>query len=554
MNCYLPVCRSVLLLTAFTTLLGFSGSTSGHEQTRAKFAASRQVTLAKAREDSEKVDSNKDVTAKLTIQLWDGQGAKQLPGLIQIANLDTGKVIELDEPIHRELNWYSVPAKTELRVPRAKLRIDAFHGIETQRVSQTIDLTERDQASLTFELPRIYDSKAQGIVGGNTHLHLMKMSYESAMQYLELVPKSDGLDVVFLSHLRRIPDERTYISNLIVENSFDGGDLAKLSQRGALFGNGEEHRHNFESNSGGYGHVMLLNLKKLIRPISIGPRIMKSGTDGRPVRTGIREARDDGATIVWCHGHYGLENVPNWFEGLLHAQNIFDGGKLSGYEDTFYKYLNLGLQVPFSTGTDWFLYDFSRVYVPIEGEVTIEKWLEQLRAGRSYITNGTFLEFTADNQPIGETISLAAPSSVKVRGRAVGRLDFGSLELIFNGEVVHSIDSSQADGRFEAELDFDFEVTEPGWLALAIPRSVTKNELDRELFAHTSPIYVEVAGEHVFKHTIAQQLIKEVEQSISTISTAGIFDPGEEETVLKVHRQGLVRLKQLVEDHKSSDK
>jgi hypothetical protein len=403
-------------------------------------------------------------------------------------------------------------------------------------------------------LPRIYDPSAQGIVGGNTHLHLMKMSYASAMRYLELVPKSDGLDVVFLSHLRRIPDERTYISNLIVENSFDGGDLAKLSQRGALFGNGEEHRNNFEGNSEGYGHVMLLNLKKLIRPISIGPGIMRAGTDGRPMQDGIREARSDGATIIWCHGRYGLEDVPNWVEGLLHAQNIFDGGSAGGYDGSFYKYLNLGLKVPFSTGTDWSIYDFSRVYVPIEGEVTIDKWLEQLRAGRSTITNGTFLEFTADDLPIGETISLAAPSSVQVQGRAVGRLDFGSLELIFNGEVVHSIDSKEVDGHFEATMNFDFQVTEPGWLALMIPRNVTKNELDRELFAHTSPIYVEVNGEHVFNHNVAQQFIEEVEQNISTISTTGVFDPGEEETVLKVHRQGLVRLTQLVEEHKRPDK
>jgi hypothetical protein len=554
MKCYLPSFRLVLLLQAIMLLLGFSRLAMGHEQTRAQFEANRQVALAQARENSEKVVDSTGASARLTVDLWDKQSGKRTAGLVQVTNVDTGKAVELEDQIHRELNWFSVPTKVELKVPRAKLRVDAFHGIETERVSQTIDLTEKEVATLEFKLPRIYNSRAQGVISGNTHLHLKKLSYGSAMRYLDLVPKSDGLDVVFLSHLRRMPDERTYISNLIVENSFNGrGDLAKLSQQGVLFGNGEEHRHNFDSNIEGYGHVMLLNLKKLIRPISIGPDIMRSGTDGRPIQRGIREARGDGATIVWCHGRYGLEDVPNWVEGLIHAQNVFDGGSSGGYDGSFYKYLNLGLKVPFSTGTDWFICDFSRVYVPIESEVTTDQWLQQLRAGRSYITNGTFLEFQVDDRPIGDTISLESPSRLKIKGRAVGRLDFGNLELIFNGEVVHSVESQKSAGHFVAEMDFDFEASEPGWLALAIPRNVAKNELDNELFAHTSPIYLELAGKKVFQTEVAQSLIEEVEQNLGKISSGGIFDPGEEETVMKVHRQGLAQLKKMLEAHQADE-
>jgi len=553
MGCCLGSYRSVLLLAIITLLPSYSDLAEAHESSRAAFEASRRVALAKAQEDAEQTSERVSEFAELSVELQDAESGKLLPGLIRVTNLETGKVVEISEEIHRELNWYSVAGRSVVKVPRAKLRVEAIHGIETQRTSEEIDLTERTEATLRFKLKRFYDPRDRGVVGGNTHLHLMKLSYEAAMRYLELVPKSDGLDVVFLSHLRRMPDERTYISNLIVEKSFDGGELAKLTEYGTVFGNGEEHRHNFESNSEGYGHVMLLNLKKLIRPISIGPGIMKSGTDGMPVQRGISEAREEGATVVWCHGRYGMEDVPNWVAGLLDAQNIFDGGSSGGYDGSFYKYLNLGMKVPFSTGTDWFMYDFSRVYVPIEGAVTVEKWLEQLAAGRSYITNGTFLEFEVDGRKIGQTISLDSPAKVNVRGLALGRNDFGSVELVFNGEVVHEVKSSDVEGSFAAEMNFDFSVTEPGWLALRIPRDVGKNELDNELFAHTSPVYVELAGEQVFQPQVARMLIKEIEQNMNKISEGGIFDPGEEETVLEVHRQGIVGLERLLDEPRTGE-
>jgi len=77
----------------------------------------------------------------------------------------------------------------------------------------------------------------------------------------------------------------------------------------AEFDNGQEHRHNFEAYKEGYGHVMLLDISRLIRPVSIGPGIMKTGTDGLPLNRGIRNARRDGATVLWCHNKFGVEAV-----------------------------------------------------------------------------------------------------------------------------------------------------------------------------------------------------------------------------------------------------
>ncbi len=103
--------------------------------------------------------------------------------------------------------------------------------------------------------------------------------------------------------------------------------------------------------------------------------------------------------MIWAHNLFGFEDIPNWITGRVHANNIFDGSARGSYKDTYYRYLNVGLHVPFSTGTDWFIYDFSRVYVMADRPITPTEWLDRLAAGKSYITNGPLLEFTVDDRP-----------------------------------------------------------------------------------------------------------------------------------------------------------
>ena len=67
----------------------------------------------------------------------------------------------------------------------------------------------------------------------------------------------------------------------------------------------------------------------------------------------------------------------------LDPNNLFDGSTLSSYKASFYQYLNAGLRVPFSTGTDWFMYDFSRAYGRVEDNLPAACWLKGLSAGRA---------------------------------------------------------------------------------------------------------------------------------------------------------------------------
>jgi len=378
-------------------------------------------------------------TCKLTISLFDEQTKGPLPGIVQVRDADgdlvelgdlvnRGQGIEQKGPIHE---WWVLARPTEITVPATALEIRALSGLETELSSQRIDLKGQSQSALTIPLARFYRARERGHVAGNTHLHLMKLSKQQADRYLQEVPLADGLEVVFLSYLERAGADLEYTSN-----KYSRAELERLSHEHLHWGHGQEHRHNFGSHGEGYGHILLLDTPYIIQPVSIGPGITKAGADAPPLQEGIDEARRGGGKVIWAHNSFGFEDIPNWITGRVHANNIFDGSARGSFKDTYYRYLNLGLRVPFSTGTDWFIYDFSRAYVTTDRPITPKEWLDRLSEGKSFITNGPLLEWTVEQRPVGSVIDLEKPAALTARGRALGRTDFKRIEVVRNGRVV----------------------------------------------------------------------------------------------------------------------
>lgn len=506
-------------------------------------------------------------TCQLMLRLIDAETRQSVPGLVRVTQED-GRAVPLAGLVNRGTklrdnhpakDWFALVEATTIPVPRGPLTLEAFTGIETELARTKIDLTGRSAAQAELPLKSFFHARRHGWFSGNTHLHLSGLTRAQADEYLRTLPRAEALDLTFVSYLERAQADRDYISN-----GYTLADLQKFGSPGFLFGNGQEHRHNFEGYGAGYGHVMFLNIRQLVRPVSIGAGITGKGPDWPPLRRGIAQARRDGATIIWCHNTFGHEDAPNWLEGLLHAHNIFDGGAHGSYEDTFYRYLNIGLKVPFSTGTDWFIYDFSRVYARVDKKLNIQNWLAALAAGRTFISNGPLLEFSAGTNGVGDIIRLSQPASLSVSGRAAGRNDFKRLELVHNGKVVHTVNSHVTGGHFEAVLDFKLAVNEPGWTALRTPGGSlgssgavvvppttpirgsgdSKNEMGEALFAHTSPIYIEFGGKRIFRRDAALALIEDLESGLKAIPMKARFDTeAQREEVLQIYREGTETLR-----------
>jgi hypothetical protein len=272
------------------------------------------------------------------------------------------------------------------------------------------------------------------------------------------------------------------------------------------------------------------------------------------------DARRQGGAVIWCHGTMGLEDIPDWLAGLIDAQNIYDGGNEGTFDSVYYPYLNAGLKVPFSTGTDWGITDFSRVYVRSASAFSSKVFLKELTEGRSYITNEPFLEFDADGAGSGDTLALARPGSVHVHGRAVGRSDFVHVEVVANGKVVHEAASRLVDGHYEAAVDIDVAVGQSGWIALRIPpvrpyeyRSKFSgpgtNILGKAIFAHTSPVYIKVGGQPVFDRAAVELLITRMQDALKQIDEMGTFaDDKERDGIRGIYTEAIASLRAMLDN------
>jgi hypothetical protein len=335
--------------------------------------------------------------------------------------------------------------------------------------------------------------------------------------------------VLFISYLERNDDDKGYITN-----KYPIGELPRFAATGVLINNGEEHRHNFQGYGEGYGHVMFLNLKELVKPVSTGPGITGAGFDDLALRPGIDNARKQGGTVIWCHNTLGFEGLLNVLSGRLDALNVFDGSRLGKYEDKYYRYLNIGMRLPISTGTDWFMYDFSRVYAEVRGKLTIPAWLDAVKAGRCQATNGPLLTLEVDGKTMGDVINLKDPKTVKIQASAVARYPVQRLQLICNGKVIKTQAASDKEpGRLQ--LSHETRIDEPAWFAVRID-SESKNEFDKTLFAHSSPVYVNYKGHDVFDVDAALDLLKQVEEAQATIKSRGQFStPAAEQKLLTLY-------------------
>lgn len=491
--------RSLLLGAACPLLLGLCAYLGGQ-------SSARPVKLRLRLVDA---DTGKDVGGIVRAFVDGKDEPLELPGLLNrlrgLARADVAR------------GWFVVPAGgAETTLPGGKLRIEALSGLETALARKEVDLRDGPPKEVVVRLPYLFRPEKEGLAAGNTHLHLRDLTLDEAGDYLRQIPAADGIKVMFISYLERKDDDKSYITN-----RYPAGDLPPF-RAGVLFNNGEEHRHNFKGFGQGYGHVMFLDIKELVKPVSLGPGITGAGDDDRPLRPGIDEARKQGGTIVWCHNASGHEDVPSVLSGRLDALNVFDGSRTGRYEDAYYRYLNIGLRLPISTGTDWFVYDFSRAYCRVDGRLTVKGWLGALKAGRSVVTNGPLLRLSVGGRPVGDVVKLDGPKVLRVEAEAVGRHGFDRLELVHNGRVVQAERAARKGDGHAARLVREVRVAGPGWFAARVDGQ-GRDEFDRLLFAHTSPVYVDYEGRRAFDLDAAQALLRQVEEAKADIGANGRF-------------------------------
>jgi TolB protein len=123
----------------------------------------------------------------------------------------------------------------------------------------------------------------------------------------------------------------------------------------------------------------------------------------------------------------------------------------------------------------------------------MERYLDGLKAGRSFVTNGPLLQFrVADRQP-GDVLATPAGADLAWQLDVASAVPFARVEILVNGEVVWSGDGLQQPGSRT------YRGTGPapagGWIAARVHGgSMAWPGMDSYPFAHTAPLWVGTAG------------------------------------------------------------
>ena len=128
----------------------------------------------------------------------------------------------------------------------------------------------------------------------------------------------------------------------------------------------------------------------------------------------------------------------------------------------------------------------------VAGNFTYEKWVEGVKLGRSFVSNGPVVEFSVNGAEPGGSVALDGPGVVKLKGKLRSAYPIERLEVIFNGRVMAAgeLDADRTGGT----LDTEVELPESGWLALRAAGKPVQFWWGREHGAHTNPVYVNVRG------------------------------------------------------------
>ena len=192
--------------------------------------------------------SSKSLADPVTVRLRlvDAKTGKDVGGIVRVTAEGKEEPLQLAGLFDRlrglsrtsaARSWYVVPPKgAEVRLPRARLHVEAVQGLETAFARQELDLRDKTPEEVVVKLDFLFRPEQEGLTAGNTHLHLRDLSKDEADEYLRRVPAADGLRVMFISYLERKDDDKSYITN-----RYPVGEPAEFRGTGVLFNNGGEN-------------------------------------------------------------------------------------------------------------------------------------------------------------------------------------------------------------------------------------------------------------------------------------------------------------------------
>ncbi|MGH7945802.1 MAG: CehA/McbA family metallohydrolase [Opitutaceae bacterium] len=375
-------------------------------------------------------------------------------------------------------------------VPAGTYRLRTWKGPEYTPAARELTIAPNGSTELTLTMSRWIDMPAQGWYGADDHLHISRPFKELDPLISKWMQAEDihVANMLGFSHSRHLPGVYNTPQHSFGEpGAYQEGNYILLSSQ-------ENPRTHL------LGHAIVLGAKSYL---NFPDNYLLYGQV-------FAEARRQGAVSGYAHygsrmgAAFGLAiDLPDDNLNFIEIIQFNDG-----IYDVWYDILNAGLRLAPTAGTDYPVGDATRASLPgrerfytqVEGPLTCDRWLEGIRRGRTFATNGPMLEFRINGKSMGAEIALKHPGTVEIEGRVrfdPARDEVNRIEIVENGLLVRSF--PREGGSAEIRCRFQHTVQESGWLAL---RSIGRKVGDRKVFlmrydlttqpslAHSAPVYI----------------------------------------------------------------
>jgi Tol biopolymer transport system component len=381
-------------------------------------------------------------------------------------------------------------------IPGRPYQLAVFRGPEYKLATQEFKLEPDKTHEVTVELERWAHMAKDGWYSGELHIHA-NYGYGSWFNTPETMRQ-------------QCVGEDLNVCNFMVANSdadvvydrpfFRGGPDPLSTPENILYWNQE-----FRSTI--WGHMTLVNLKQVVEPVFTGFKDSTNPWD-TPSNSDIADRTHWQKGVVnythvsqgedWSVTPYAAKAIP--IDVALGKIDTLDiNNTWAASVPVWYRLLNCGFRIPATAGTDCFLNRIGsnlpggdRVYVHSGSPLSYDTWIDGLKAGKSFVTNGPMLTFTVNDKEPGAVLKLGARPGVRVKVTARSQFPLEKAELIYNGQVVATakLDADKKIASFEG----DITLIGGGWLAFRASGPGTADTALPTQNAHTNPVYIEVGG------------------------------------------------------------
>jgi hypothetical protein len=222
--------------------------------------------------------------------------------------------------------------------------------------------------------------------------------------------------------------------------------------------------------------------------------------------------------------------------------------------EVWYKLLNCGFHLPTAAGTD-FMGNYAslrgplglnRVYAQVPaGPLKIHTWLNAIKAGRTFATNGPLLRFELGGREPGGNLHLENKAKLPFRAALRSIVPIDHLQIICNGSVARDL---QLTGDHKsADASGTLDIAHSGWCILrAYADHAEYPILDLYPYATTSPVYIDVAGAAVRDQGAAQYFVAWVDRLIAAAQQSPSWNTDQEkQAVISLFNQAKDKFEEL---------